>query len=184
MKTIDDVITGVILREGREYTNRPSDKGGPTKFGIIQATLSKYRGRAVTAAEVAALTEDEARAIYRSLFVLEPNFNLILDINVEVGVELVDTGANMGTLVAAKFLQRTLNAFNGRGTYYADLKVDGHVGTATAKALAAFIKKRAAPGIDVMMKSLNHLQGARYIELAEAREENEDYVYGWIRERA
>jgi lysozyme family protein len=185
MKTIEDIISGVIQREGGgKYTNNPADKGGPTKFGITLATLQRWRKRPVTAADVEALTESEARQIYRHLFVIEPNFTLVLDINVEIGIEVVDTGANMGPGVAATFLQRILNVFNARAKFYPDLKVDGNVGPATAAALRSYIAKRGAEGIAVMLKQLNHLQGARYQELAEKREENEDFVYGWIRERA
>jgi hypothetical protein len=37
--------------------------------------------------------------------------------------------------------------------------------------------------VEVMLKTLNCLQGARYIELAEHRQKNEEFVFGWIRAR-
>ncbi|EIG41384.1 hypothetical protein ESTG_04974 [Escherichia coli B799] len=35
----------------------------------------------------------------------------------------------------------------------------------------------------VMLKALNCTQGDRYLELAEKREANESFVYGWMKER-
>ncbi len=64
---IDNLITDVIRREAG-YSNHPNDRGGPTKYGITQATLSSWRGYAVTAADVEALTIPEARQIYRAVF--------------------------------------------------------------------------------------------------------------------
>ena len=64
-----EIIDGIIHREGRTYTNRPADKGGPTKFGITLATLSRWRNRPVTADDVRALSESEARAIYLADYV-------------------------------------------------------------------------------------------------------------------
>jgi len=34
-----------------------------------------------------------------------------------------------------------------------------------------------------LLKGLNALQGERYIELAEKRQANESFVYGWLRTR-
>ncbi len=34
-----------------------------------------------------------------------------------------------------------------------------------------------------MLKALNCTQGERYLELAEKREANESFVYGWLEER-
>lgn len=62
------VVRAIIKREGG-YVNHPADKGGPTNFGITQATLATYRGRPVTAVEVESLTQSEAEQIYVSKFV-------------------------------------------------------------------------------------------------------------------
>jgi lysozyme family protein len=63
---IDAILDEVLRREGG-YVNHPADHGGPTKFGIIAKTLGDWRrlGRAATAQEVAALTVEDSRAIYR-----------------------------------------------------------------------------------------------------------------------
>ena len=66
MNPIDTILDEIIRREGG-YVNHPADRGGPTNFGITAQTLGSWRklGRPATTAEVRALTEAEARAVYR-----------------------------------------------------------------------------------------------------------------------
>jgi lysozyme family protein len=80
-------------------------------------------------------------------------------------------------------LQRSLNALNGQGKYYADIAVDADVGPASIAALKAYLTKRGPEGEAVMLKALNCLQGDRYIELSEKRPANEDFLFGWLRTR-
>lgn len=54
--------------EGREYSDIPSDQGGPTKFGITIPTLSEHLGRECSASDIKALTEETARLIYRVMW--------------------------------------------------------------------------------------------------------------------
>lgn len=68
MVTVEELIRATIVREGSAYTNNPADYGGPTKYGITQATLAGFRGRPVTAADVAALERDEAERVYRKVY--------------------------------------------------------------------------------------------------------------------
>ena len=62
---VETLIGDIIRREGG-YVDDPSDLGGATKYGITLATLQAARGRPTTKDDVRALTEDEARAIYRA----------------------------------------------------------------------------------------------------------------------
>lgn len=183
MKNAQDIISGIIKAEGSKYTNHPSDKGGPTKYGITLKTLSEHRGKPCTAEDVEKLTEAEAREIYLLRYIFTPKFDQVEKIAPAVGIELIDTGVNMGPEVASLFLQRILTAFNKQGVLYPDLKPDGRIGKATLDALQAFKINRGEEGIIVLLKALNCLQGERYIVLAEKREKNEDFVYGWIKER-
>ena len=66
---------------------------------------------------------------------------------------------------------------------YPDLVVDGVVGPATIAALRAYLAKRGAEGERVLLVALNCTQGARYLEITETRQQNEDFLYGWLRER-
>jgi lysozyme family protein len=125
---VEALIDRVIAREGRRYVDDPADAGGPTRFGITLATLHLYRGTPVAAADVAALTEEEARAIYRRLFV-PPAWGLIPDAQV---LELLfDYAVNSGPAAAARSLQAVLKR---EGLY--DGPVDGELGPLSAAALA------------------------------------------------
>lgn len=94
MKTVDGLIDDIIRREGG-YVNNPNDKGGPTNWGITQATLSRWRGKSVTAADVKALTRDEARRIYRKTYYEDAGIDKLpealqaqaFDINVNGGLK-------------------------------------------------------------------------------------------------
>jgi len=75
MNDIDAILDRIIRREGG-YVNHPADRGGATNFGITAQTLGNWRklGRPATVAEVMALTETEARAIYRQQYIAGPGF--------------------------------------------------------------------------------------------------------------
>ncbi len=45
------------------------------------------------------------------------------------------------------------------------------------------LSARGKEGEQVLLRALNCSQGARYLELAEGREANEDFLYGWVKER-
>lgn len=100
---MSDVIDEILRREGSTYTNRSADRGGPTKYGITQATLSQARDRDVSPAEVAALTEAEARSIYEAMFIKDPGFSGI--VNEKLRNFVVDAGVNHGVGRAAKWIQ-------------------------------------------------------------------------------
>ena len=85
--------------------------------------------------------------------------------------------------VAAMFLQRSLNALNRQGRDWPDLMVDGAVGPASLQALRGLRAVRGPAGEAVLIKALNSLQGARYIEIAESRPRNESFVFGWLSSR-
>lgn len=94
MQTIDKLIDDIIRREGG-YVNHPDDKGGPTNWGITQATLAEWRGRGVTAAEVGDLDREEAAQIYRKQYFEDGGIALLpvdlqaqaFDINVNGGLD-------------------------------------------------------------------------------------------------
>ncbi len=100
----DAILDDILKREGwPAYSDDPADRGGPTKGGITQATLAAWRGRPVTAAEVAALGEAEARAIYARRYIVEPKFDRIADDGLRH--QVVDIGVLHGPGRATKWLQ-------------------------------------------------------------------------------
>ncbi len=176
--SVDALIEALIAREGG-YVDHPDDRGGATHFGITARTARAfgYEG------DMRDLPRAVAVRIYRRRYWTDTGFDRVAKIAPEVAAELFDTGVNMGPSVAIGFLQRALNALNRRERDWRDVSSSCVVDTATLGALAAFIKRRGARGEAVLCRALDALQGARYIELAEARPANESFVFGWLQHR-
>ena len=188
MTTVDKIIYGVCDREGGEYTNDPNDSGGPTKWGITIEPYQRYVGAAktITAADIQALTRDDAYKIYLDIYVTKPWFDKVVAQSELIGAELIDSGVNCGVGTAGLWLQRVLNALNREGKDYPDVKLDGQIGQKTIDSLAAFLKVRNKPlpvhfteGEIVLWRYLNALQGVYYISVSEKRVQNEEFVFGW-----
>ena len=175
---VDGLIDELIAREGGYVTN-PADKGGPTRFGITQAT-ARAQGYA---GDMARLPRAEAAAIYRRLYWLKPGLDRIAALAPKIAAELFDSGANMGPVVAVGFLRRALNALNRGASDYPDVPATGIVDDALVAALKGFLARRGAGGETVLLKALDALQGARYVALAEARPADEAFLYGWLANR-
>ena len=181
---IDRLIDELIEREGG-YSNHPSDRGGPTNYGITEA-VARANGFAGAMRD---LPREEAAAIYRRLYWLRPRFDQVAKRSPAIAGELFDTGVNMGPAVASTFLQRALSALNRDRKDYPDLVPDGRIGQATLAALDTFLKLRGpstgpgSPGEAVLLRALDALQGERYIRLAERRPANEAFLYGWLSNR-
>jgi lysozyme family protein len=178
-----DIIGDIIKREGSAYTNDPKDSGGPTKYGVTQRTLSLFLGRTAAISEVQTMTEATARAVYESMYITKPGYRNVQQLSERIANELIDTGVNCGTARATMFLQRALNALNRNATDYPDLKEDGDCGPGTINALRAYLRLRKSEGESVLMKALDGLQTAFYLDLARARPKDEAFVYGWLRNR-
>lgn len=181
--TVGAIIDKALAEESGEYTNNAHDAGGPTKWGITQATLSEYLGRPASILEVQELTRADAWSVLYDRYVKRPRFDQVVKIAPAVGAKLVDAGVNCGQPTVAMWLQRCLNAFSLCGTKYRDVAVDGAVGPGTLAALQAFLAWRGPEGAAVLLEALECLQGDHYIELAEKRPPDADFVYGWIKDR-
>jgi lysozyme family protein len=104
--TADELIDGILEREGG-YTEHPSDRGGPTNFGVTAGVLGEWRhlGRQATREVVKTLTVDDARIIYQTRY-LEPFLWVPFE---ELRIQLVDFGVNAGVGTAIKALQHILH---------------------------------------------------------------------------
>jgi len=176
---IDHLLDELLSREGG-YVDHRDDRGGATNFGITE-TVARAAGWAGTMRD---LPRDFARAIYRGRYWTGPGFESVAAIAPAIAAELFDTGVNMGPAVATAFLQRSLNALNRQGRDWSDIAVDNRIGPATLTALRRLLALRGAAGEAVLLRALNALQGARYIELAEGRAANESFLFGWLANRA
>ncbi|MEO6360614.1 MAG: glycosyl hydrolase 108 family protein, partial [Sphingomicrobium sp.] len=158
------LIAGVIEREG-DYVNHPNDPGGATRYGITErvARADGYAG------DMRKLPVDLAERIYLEQYYQGPGLDRVVKLMPKLGEELVDTGVNMGPVVAVTFLQRALTALNRQGRDYPDLKPDGRLGPVSAGALLAFKQKRGGQAETVLLRLVESFQGTRYVEICEAR---------------
>jgi lysozyme family protein len=121
--TMDHVLDRILSFEGG-YVNNPNDRGGPTNFGITLKTLQNCRGVPVTALDVFNINRQEARDIYQKLYIFNPGFHEINDL--DLAELVIDAGVNHGIRVATEWLQGA-----------AGVKVDGIWGSVTKAAVNA-----------------------------------------------
>lgn len=102
--TFDEAFEKLIGHEGG-YVNNPADPGGETKYGISKRSYPNV--------DIAALTLDEAKAIYKRDFWLDA-------LPGAVAFQVFDASVNSGRRQAIKWLQRAVGAVD-----------DGVLGTET-----------------------------------------------------
>lgn len=158
--TANELIDQIIQREGG-YVNHPDDRGGPTKFGITLLTLGAYRRAPVNADDVRALTVEEAKTIYRTMYVDEPKFSTVKDERLRA--LLVDSGVQHGTRRAIRWLQGALGG----------LAEDGILGTHTHAAL------EAADPAEVYRKVLARRM-KYYGEIVRDNPSQSVFIVGWL----
>jgi len=157
--SVDKIIDDIIKREGG-FVDNPADRGGPTKYGITQMTLAETRGHPVTRQDVADLTIDEARTIYRRKYVEKPGFTSISEPLLDL---IVDTGVHSGVETAVRLLQKVLDI----------TPRDGILGPKTQAVI-----QRA--NTDLLYRKFL-AERIRFLgRLIEARRENAEFAGGWM----
>jgi len=167
-------VERVLKIEGK-YSDRAADSGGKTNFGITWLTARSFGYLGL----MKNLTKGTAIDIYKKQFWDKLNLGLIDD--QELAEKIFDINVNCGNKVK-KYLQRSLNVFNRYGVTWPDIKVDGKIGKITIstvnRATKSYMSKRN------IIKSLNCLQGVRYIELAENKNRKDELnINGWFNKR-
>jgi lysozyme family protein len=185
-KTRDQIIEDTVRLKEKGYANLLNDSGGETMWGITTATALANKDiweKYGFTGDMKSMPLAMAYEIYARDYWGEMYLDPILDISPELAEELFDTGVNCGPTKPQEWLQRCLNVLNGKGIYYTDILVDGDIGPATVAALNGFYAKRGSEGIMVIFTMLNSFQSVHYIEIAEGKESQEDFQYGWQRSR-
>lgn len=160
---VNDQHKAIIIEEIRRfeggYNRITEDRGGATKYGITQSTLSAWRNAQATPQDVQGLTEDEAIAIYWERY-MERYANLTAN---EMLLRLLfDSAIQHGNVQATKMMQRAIRATD-----------DGIIGPETRNAM-----RHAEPGA-IYYQVL--AQRARfYADILQHHPEQRIFAAGWI----
>lgn len=163
--SVDSMIDAVIQREGG-YVDHPLDAGGPTKYGITQATLAAWSGRSISASDVANMSEDTARAIYRSQYFVQPGFEAVTDPATQE--LLFDYAVNSGPRAAVAALQealRQMKLYTGA--------IDGIIGPMCRQAL------RAVPNWGELYYRIKCERFEAYLRYIGRRNDQAAFATGW-----
>ena len=165
MSSIDKILMDIIKTEGG-YVNHPNDKGGPTKYGITQRTLSNWRRQEATIEDVKNLTKDEVFEIYYRRYYLAPNIITLPDALQPI---ITDMAVNHGPKKAIELLQEVIKACGltiGR---------DGICGPKTVKAAQELWR---LIGNDMINKIVNR-RLAFYDAIVKANTSQKVFLAGW-----
>ncbi len=171
----NSIIDQIIEVEGG-YANDFSDSGGETNYGVTKQTARAYGYTGL----MSELPRSLAFMIYEDKYWNSVQANAMIKLSIAITEEVVDTAINCGPGRASKFLQRSLNVLNNKEKYYKDIVADGRIGNMTLHALDQYLKAREE---SVLLTMLNVLQGAFYVRLAERREKDERFIFGWFKNR-
>ena len=153
MADFDPAVAKTLIREGgARFTDNPDDRGGATKYGISQ--------RAYPNEDIANLTEDQARAIYKQDYWDRVSGDKLK--SQAVAENVFDTAVNMGTTTATKLVQLTL-----------DVGVDGKFGPDTLKAVNAVDEKE-------FLAEFTLAKVARYAAICNKDRSQAKFLLGWL----
>lgn len=117
-----------LLGDEKGFVDDPADAGGPTKYGITQATLSRWRRAHVSREMVEALEPAEAMQIYREWFWKPLSCEKLTGLT--TATIILNAGVLFGVGIAAAAAQKA-----ARKAGHSTLAVDGHLGPTTVAAL-------------------------------------------------
>ncbi len=155
MAEFDKAVQAVLVLEGG-LVDHPADRGGLTKYGISQ--------RAHPDLNIAALTEADARELYRAYWL--PLFDRITD-QVKAN-KVFDLCVNLGPTGGITLLQRALRIENGT------VDVDGRFGAQTLMAVNLMPVRQ-------FLRTVRARQVRHYVDLALEDASQLAFLDGWIR---
>ena len=115
-----------MLKSKSEYIEKPEHLGGPSHFGINKRVLNEFTDTPASNDDVLALTEQEARVIYQTVFKNKPGIEHLPELLQPL---LFDMSMCYGPKVAVKLLQLELNDLG-----YTHKTVDGQLSPETKEA--------------------------------------------------
>lgn len=177
----------LVLKHEGGYVNDPLDRGGETYRGVARRfhpdwsgwkRIDGLQGKSGFPDTLNSDTklQQSLAAFYRKNYWSPIQGDKLGDD--ALAQELFDTAVNMGVRRASRFLQEALNLLNRNQSSYDDLAVDGWLGDKSLTALQALIK--ADKGTRYLLKLLNALQAAHYIEIMRKDPTQERFARGWL----
>ena len=100
-RNVEAILDQIAVEEGG-YSNRSSDKGGPTNFGVTLTTMRKYVNPNATINDLKSLTKSQARMVFRRQYLDAVHVSELPD---GVDLAMADFAVNSGPERAIKFLQ-------------------------------------------------------------------------------
>jgi lysozyme family protein len=113
----NESLRRLLVHEGG-YSNHPDDPGGPTNFGITIADYRKYVKPDATAADVRAMREEVAKAIYKAKYWDAQRCD---ELPPGVDDSIFDYGVNSGIGRSGKVLRRLLGMSDATSVVTADV---------------------------------------------------------------
>jgi lysozyme family protein len=141
----------VLLKLEGGYSDRPSDKGGPTNYGLSQKSYPDINMKT--------LTRDRAIEIYYGDYWIPMNLSVINDD--ELVLRLFCMGVNAGIRTTIKILQKLIGVV-----------ADGFIGSETARAIREFNGNI----VDEFIKR----QKKFYVALVQKDESQRPNLLGWL----
>jgi lysozyme family protein len=162
----DRSIAFVLAREGG-YVNDPADKGGETNMGITAATLAGACAAGLVGhCNVKALTQDEAKKIYRANYWDRYGWGAVAW---PASLCLFDATVNHGGGGMAKIAQRTANALTWK------LDVDGKFGPKTLESIQRVTAADAKEYTEEFLRQRKKY----YDEIIDRNNSQEKFRKGW-----
>ncbi len=180
-------INLILDMEGRYLEYDKTDSGQHTFCGIAYAYHSEWRGwRLIDKSRANSSSYSKELVANKELMDLVYEYYYkaywkkcdLDDLPFNVAFEIFEQQVNFGVGSAVKILQRVLNACNYNKKYGEDLVVDGGYGKLTKARLKAVLEK---VGPNPITLALNCAQGARYLEISEAKKSNRKFFVGWLK---
>lgn len=142
------------------YTNDPDDDGGPTNWGITIHDLSKFLGRAATAAEVKGMSSATAKEIYMNDYWLALNLPGVKSKG--VAMAMFDQGVVRGVSAIALAVQDMVK-----------VKPDAHIGPVTLAAINSHDPK-------VLVTTIERQAESSFRAIASAHPHDQKFLNGWL----
>lgn len=168
MHTVKEMIDDILRREGG-FVNHPADRGGATKYGITQKTLSAYIGRAALVSDVQALSDEVAREIYERNYYIAPRIDRLPE---SIQAFIFDCAVNHGPRRAIKFVQSVCN----QAGYTPLLSVDGAMGPKTRKAAEWADREMDIYFLSALLEERRNF----YRLIVDERPSQEVFLAGWM----